>query len=210
MIDTVIKGIVIGLFISIPLGPIGMLCIQRTLSRGRKYGIATGLGATSSDLLYTLVTLFFLSFVVDVIEQHELLIQIGGSIILIGFGLFTFLNHPATHPQPNEKPKYSLFSDYFTSLALTLSNPFVLFVLIALFARFEFITDETTVFMTIWGILSILAGAFLWWSVLTFLVSRFRTKLNRRGLRIINQITGLVIVGIGVVGVVLALIKLYN
>lgn len=208
MIDTVIKGIVIGLFISIPLGPIGMLCIQRTLSRGRKYGIATGLGATTSDLLYTLVTLFFLSFVVDVIEQHEILIQIGGSIVLIGFGLFTFLNHPATQPQPNEKPKNSLFSDYFTSMALTLSNPFVLFVLIALFARFEFISEDTTVFMTIWGILSILAGAFLWWSVLTFLVSRFRSKLNRRGLRIINQITGLVIIGIGAVGIILALIKL--
>lgn len=208
MIDTVIKGIVIGLFISIPLGPIGMLCIQRTLSRGRKYGIATGLGATTSDLLYTLVTLFFLSFVVDVIEQHESMIQIGGGIVLVGFGIFTFLNHPATQPQPNEKPKYSLFSDYFTSMALTLSNPFVLFVLMALFARFEFITEDTTVFMTIWGILSILAGAFLWWSVLTFLVSRFRAKLNRRGLRIINQITGLVIVSIGVVGVIYALIKL--
>ena len=70
MIDTVIKGIVIGLFISIPLGPIGMLCIQRTLSRGRKYGIATGLGATSSDLLYTLVTLFFLSFVYWLISHN--------------------------------------------------------------------------------------------------------------------------------------------
>lgn len=208
MIDTVIKGIIIGLFISIPLGPIGMLCIQRTLSRGRKFGIATGLGATTSDLLYTLVTLFFLSFVIDVIEEHEALIQIGGGLVLIGFGLFTYGNHPRTQPQPHEKTSNNLFSDYITSMALTLSNPLVLFVLIALFARFEFISEDTTLFVTIWGILSILLGALLWWSMLTFMVSKFRSKLNRRGLRIINQITGLVIIGIGGVGIILALIKL--
>ena len=83
MIEIIIKGIIIGLFISIPLGPIGMLCIQRTLNRGRKYGIATGLGATTSDLIYTMITLFFVSFVVDLIEQQRFIIELGGSIILI-------------------------------------------------------------------------------------------------------------------------------
>ena len=65
LIDTVVKGIVIGLSISVPLGPIGMLCIQRTLNRGRKFGFITGLGATTSDLLYAVITLFFLSFVMN-------------------------------------------------------------------------------------------------------------------------------------------------
>ena len=86
MLDIIIKGVIIGLFISIPLGPIGMLCIQRTLNRGRKYGIATGLGATTSDLIYTFITLFFLTIVIDIVEQNRTLIQISGSVILIGFG----------------------------------------------------------------------------------------------------------------------------
>ena len=90
MIEIIIKGIIIGLFISIPLGPIGMLCIQRTLNRGRKYGIATGLGATTSDLIYTMITLFFVSFVVDLIEQQRFIIELGGSIILIAFGAGQF------------------------------------------------------------------------------------------------------------------------
>lgn len=207
MIEIVIKGIIIGLFISIPLGPIGMLTIQRTLNRGRKYGIATGLGATTSDLAYTTITLFFLSFVIDTIEQQRFIIQLVGSLILIIFGAFIYKSNPSTQPQPNEPIKYSLFGDFISSFGLTVSNPLVLFVLIALFARFEFINNQTTLFLTVSGILSILAGALLWWSTLTFLVSKFRNRLNMRGLKIINRITGFVIILIGCVGVVLSLLK---
>lgn len=207
MIEIIIKGIIIGLFISVPLGPIGMLCIQRTLNRGRRYGIATGLGATVSDLVYTIITLFFLSFVIDIIEHNRFIIQLIGSIILIGFGLFIFRSHPSTQPKPNEAAKHSLFGDFISSFGLTFSNPLVLFVLIALFARFEFITNKSTLLLSICGILSILGGALLWWAVLTFLVSRFKSKLNMRGLKIINQITGLIIILIGCVGVILSLLK---
>jgi len=90
MVEIIIKGIIIGLFVSVPLGPIGMLCIQRTLNRGRKFGIATGLGATTSDLVYTMITLFFLNFVIDFIEQQRYIIQLIGSIILIIFGFFIY------------------------------------------------------------------------------------------------------------------------
>lgn len=202
MVEIIIKGLIIGLFLSIPLGPIGMLCIQRTLNRGRRFGIATGLGATTSDILYSVVTLFFLSFVLDTIEQHKLIIQICGSIIMIIFGLFIFRSHPATQPKPNEKTKHSLFGDYISSFGLTLSNPLVLFVLIALFARFNFISIKTTLFLTICGILAILGGAFLWWLVLTFFASHFRHMFNRRGLKVLNQITGTLIMLIGVIGLV--------
>ena len=103
--------------------------------------------------------------------------------------------------------KHSLPGDFFTSFGLTFSNPLVLFVLIALFARFEFINNTTTLFVSIIGITSILGGALLWWSLLTFLVSRFKDKLNMRELKIINQITGVIIILIGCVGLILCLIK---
>lgn len=205
MIEIIIKGIIIGLFISVPLGPIGMLCIQRTLNRGVKYGIATGLGATTSDLIYTIITLFFLSFVIETIEQHRIVIQIVGSIILITFGIFIFSSHPSTQPKPNETLEHSLLSDFFTSFGLTLSNPFVLFVLIALFARFSFINVKTTLFLSTIGILSILGGALAWWSILTLLVSIFRNKLNMRGLKLLNKVTGCIIIIIGCVGIVLSM-----
>jgi len=207
MIEIIIKGLLIGLCISVPLGPIGMLCIQRTLNRGQKYGIATGLGATASDLIYTIVTLFFLSFVIDIIDAHRLIIQIIGSVVVGIFGYFIFNSNPATQPKPNEPIRHTLLGDFATSFGLTFSNPLVLFVLIALFARFEFIGINTTLFVSICGILSILGGALLWWNLLTFLVSRFRNKLNMRELKIINQSTGFIIILIGCVGLVLSFMK---
>ncbi|MDL2290274.1 LysE family translocator [Paludibacteraceae bacterium OttesenSCG-928-F17] len=207
MLDLIIKGIIIGLCISVPLGPIGMLCIQRTLNRGRKYGIATGLGATTSDLVYTIITLFFLRFIIGFIDEHRMIVQIIGAAIVIVFGYFIFKSRPSTQPQAHDTSKHSLFSDFITSFGLTFSNPFILFVLIALFARFTFIQENSTLATYIIGIGSILTGAFLWWLLLTYIVSHFRNKLNLRGLRLINLITGCVIMVIGCVGLIMGIIN---
>jgi threonine/homoserine/homoserine lactone efflux protein len=207
MLEIIIKGVLIGLCISVPLGPIGMLTIQRTLNRGQRYGIATGLGATTSDLFYTIVTLFFLSFVLDFIEHHRFIIQLLGSLVVAFFGYYIYRSNPSTQPKPNESFKHSLIGDFFSAFLLTVSNPLVLFVLIALFARFEFIGNKTTLFVSVVGILSIVGGALLWWGLLTFLVSRFKNKLNMRELKIINQITGIVIILIGCIGLILSIIK---
>lgn len=202
MLALVIKGIIIGLCISVPLGPIGMLCVQRTLNRGRKYGIATGLGATTSDLVYTFITLFFLRFVIGFIEAHQTIFQFAGAIIVLIFGYFIFKSHPSSQPQPNVSSKGSLFNDFITAFGLTFSNPLILFVLIALFARFDFIADKSP-FMTYFvGISSILLGAFMWWMLLTYIVSHFKDKLGLRGLRLINVITGSIIIIIGCVGLI--------
>ena len=206
MFEIIIKGILIGLCVSVPVGPIGMLIIQRTFNRGRAHGIATGLGATFSDLVYTIITLFFLSFVIDIIDQYKFAIQLVGSLLVIAFGVYTYRSHPH-QIKPNDTKKHSLFGDFMTSFGLTFSNPLVLFLLIALFARFQFINNTTTFFLSVVGISSILAGALLWWSVLTYLVSHFKNKVNERGLRIINQVTGSIIIIIGCVGTVLGLIN---
>ena len=207
MFDTIYKGILVGLFISVPLGPIGMLCIQRTLNRGQKHGIATGLGATTSDLLYTIVSLYFLSFVLDFIEQYRFWIQFSGSLILISFGFFIFKSHPSAQPKPYETRQFSLLGDFITSFGLTLSNPLVLFVLIALFAKFEIISNKSTFTEIVIGIVSILAGAFIWWTTLTLIVSKFRNKLNLDGLKKLNKITGIIILLIGLFGAIFSLLE---
>ncbi|MDD2285971.1 MAG: LysE family transporter [Paludibacter sp.] len=209
MIETIIKGIIIGLFISVPLGPIGMLCVQRTLNRGRKYGIATGLGATTSDLIYTIIALFFIGFVVDFIEDKKAFIQIIGSLIVIIFGLFIFKNNPARQPIPNQNKSESLIGDFISSFILTFSNPLILLILIALFARLEFLDENTTIFHNVVGILSILGGALLWWSLLTLLVSKFRNKLSYSGIKLINRIIGIIIICIGSFGALYSLFSLF-
>lgn len=206
MFDIVVKGFIIGLSISVPLGPIGMLCIQRTLNKGRKFGFFTGLGASTSDLVYTIITLFFLSFIIQTIEQYKFIIQIIGTVIVFLFGLYIYNINPATQPLPNEPKKESLFSDFVSSFLLTLSNPLIIFVIIALFARFEFINIKTTLFHSLIGILSILSGAVFWWSTLTYLVGKFKNKLDIRGLKIINIVTGSIIMIIGFIGLGLSLL----
>lgn len=204
MLDLAIKGIIIGLCISVPLGPIGMLCVQRTLNRGRKFGIATGLGATLSDLVYTFITLFFLRFVIGFIETHYIIFQLVGTIIVIIFGYFIFKSHPSSQPQPNVKSKESMFGDFISAFGLTFSNPLILFVLMALFARFDFIAEKSTFTTYFVGISSILFGAFMWWLLLTYIVSHFRNKIGIRGLRLINIITGSIIILIGCVGLIMS------
>jgi threonine/homoserine/homoserine lactone efflux protein len=207
MLEIVIKGILIGLCISVPLGPIGMLCIQRTFNRGAKYGMITGLGATLSDLIYTIITLFFLSFVIDFIEIHKFVIQLTGSILVGIFGYYIFKNNPMTQPKPNEPKSHSLLGDFVSAFGLTFSNPLILFVLIALFARFQFIGTDTTLFVSICGIISIMAGALMWWGFITYIITHFKNKLNMRELKIINQVTGIIIILIGCVGFGLSLVK---
>ncbi len=200
MIETIIKGVIIGLFISVPLGPIGMLCVQRTLNRGRKHGIATGLGATMSDLIYTIVALFFVGFVVDFLEEKKIIIQIIGGLIVVFFGIFIYRNNPTRQPIPNQNNNSSIMSDFFSSFVLTLSNPLILLILIALFARFEFLDEETTTFNLVTGISSILGGAYLWWNTLTFFVGKFRNKLSFSGIKLLNRIIGIIIIAIGAFG----------
>lgn len=202
MFDIIFHGIIIGLSISVPLGPIGMLIIQRTLHRGQKYGLATGFGATTSDLVYTIISLFFLSFVVGFIDAHKDIIQIVGSVILVFFGFWIFRSNPVTQPRAeDEKSNHSLFGDYITSFLLTLSNPLILFVLIALFAHFTFISVGTKFWHIIVGLASILLGAGSWWLVLTYFASHFRSKINVRELKLVNQITGGVIILLGIIGI---------
>lgn len=203
MITIVLHGIIIGLSISVPLGPIGMLCIQRTLNRGRKYGLATGFGATTSDIIYTVVALFFVSFVVDFIDSHRIVIQIAGAILIILFGIWIFRTNPAMQPRAKDsESSYSFFGDYITSFFLTLSNPLILFVLLALFARLGFVTHDTKFLKIIVGVISIVVGAGVWWLLLTYFASHFKNRLNVRGLRLINKATGAIILTLGIVGIV--------
>lgn len=203
MIEIIIKGVIIGLFISVPLGPIGMLCVQRTLNKGRKYGLATGLGATTSDLIYTLISLFFIGFVVDFLEEYRSIIRVVGSIVVIAFGIYIYRSNPSRQPIPQQSNQGSVMKDYFTSMILTLSNPIILLILIALFARFEFLDEHTTVANNIIGLVSILAGAFLWWNILTLLASKFSGRLTYRGLKMMNMIIGSVIMVIGSIGIII-------
>ena len=199
MIFMLIKGFIIGIFVSAPVGPIGLLCMQRTLNKGRSHGFATAFGATSSDLIYTIIAVFSMSFIIDFIEEYLFILQIIGSIIVFLFGLYTYLSNPVKRLTKFNLEKKNHVQDFLTSFGLTITNPLVIFLFIALFARFSFITENTTFWQSIAGIFFIMLGAFFWWVLLVNLVNLFRNRFNLRRLYVVNQLTGLIFMLLGII-----------
>ena len=152
------KGFLIGLFSSMPVGPIAIMCIQRTLSKGRWHGFFTGFGAAFSDLIYALIAGFGLAFVSDFINQNQMLIQIVGSVVILVFGYFIFKSNPVKQLTPAGNLSQSYWQDALTSFALTNTNPMMIFLFIGLYARFHFIISEHFVY-NLFGIMAIFAGA---------------------------------------------------
>ena len=205
MIEIILTGILIGICVSAPVGPLGVLCIQRTLSRGKLHGFMTGLGATTSDIIYALLVSLGMSFILDFINTHQFLIQIIGSIIILLFGIYLFLKKPKNQ-LPHIKKSHSkgdLISDYLSAFGLCFSNPLIMFLFIGLFARFQII-ESGNISNNIIAFISIIIGAIIWWILLTMIVGDFKNKFKLRELRIINKITGSIIIILSIIGIILA------
>ena len=193
ILDFIFKGILIGVIASAPMGPVGILCVQRTLNKGRWFGLATGVGAAASDIIYAAFAGFGMSFVMDLInnDQNRFYLQMGGSIMLLCFGLYTFKSDPTRKMHQSGQQKG------------TFSNPLIIFLFLAMYAQFAFVLPDHPFEMLV-GFASIVGGALLWWWGLTWLVDRIRTKFDTAGIRIINQVIGVAVI----IGSVLMLLGL--
>lgn len=203
------RGIAIGVIISAPMGPVGILCIQRTLDKGRREGLYTGIGAALSDLFYCLMTGFGLSFIEEFLERNQNVIQLVGSAVLIGFAIYLFRKNPAKDiKKPTEPSKNSPKKSILAGFLFTFSNPLILFLIIGLFARFNFLLPEIRFYHYIIGFMAIYAGAFGWWWLVTFFVDKVRAHFNLRSMWLINRIIGIIILIFAVVGIVSGIIAL--
>ncbi len=201
MIETIYKGIIIGIIVSAPMGPIGILCVQRTLNRGRLHGLATGLGAMFSDLIYASVTLIGLGFVDKFLNNNQLLIQAIGSIIIILFGVLLFYTNPLKILKPSTNtPDTRYNQDFVTAFFLTLSNAAIIFLFISLFARFQYNPLDKNWFTFAVGLLSIGVGALAWWFFITTYVSKLKRYFNRQSLKFFNRVVGIVLILLGILG----------
>ena len=197
ILDFIFKGLLIGIMASAPMGPVGVLCIQRTLNKGRWYGFITGIGATVSDLIYALFTGFGMSFVMDFIqnERSRFILQICGSIVLLLFGVYCYRSDPTKKIvlKSSRPSKGTLLHNGVTAFIVTVLNPLIVFLFIFLFAQFAFIVPSRPVEMTI-GYVSVVGGALLWWFGLTWLVDKVRGKFDNNGIIIINRVVGCIVI----------------
>ena len=210
MLELIIKGFIIGIIVSAPMGPIGVLCVQRTLNRGRMHGFVTGLGAMVSDLIYAIITGWGMNFVIDFIEAHRTPIQLIGSILLFVFSYFVFRSNPLRQLNKQSGKPTPYWKDFVSSFFLTFSNVTIIFFYIALYARFNFISQEHPLINEIIGILCIALGAVAWWYFISNLVGRLHERFNPRGLKVFNIILGSILVGIGVIGLITGFYDLYT
>ena len=186
--DILWKGFIIGVVVSAPLGPVGVLCIQRTLNKGRWYGFITGLGASLSDIAYALLTGYGMSFVFDYVNKNIFYLQLFGSIMLLAFGIYTFRSNPVQSIRPVSTNKGSYFHNFITA-----------------FARFAFVSEGVLVFEAVTGYLAIALGALAWWFGITYFVNKVRTQFNLRGIWILNRIIGGIVIVVSVFGLVFTL-----
>ena len=182
------------------MGPIGILCVQRTLNKGRHSGFFTGVGAAASDLFYCLLTGLGISLVTDFIADHVNILQIVGSVILIVYALYMIVHNPVSQIKENIDQRDDHWRDMVTGFLFTLSNPLIMFLIIPLFARFGFPLPEYKWYHIILGYAFIVVGALLWWAVITFFVNKVRTHFNIRSMWLINRIIGSLILLLSVYG----------
>lgn len=212
ILDFVFKGILIGIMASAPMGPVGVLCIQRTLNKGRWYGFITGIGACVSDFIYALFTGLGMSFMMNFVgnERNRFLLQISGSVVLLLFGVYCYRSNPTRNIHKNNKTqKGTLVHNGVTAFLVTLSNPLIIFLFIFLFAQFAFVVPNRPIEMTV-GYASIVGGALLWWFGLSWLIDKVRGKFDDTGILIINRVVGCIVIIFSVIMLLGTFFNLYK
>ena len=206
-IDMMMKGVLVGIVTSAPMGPVGVLTVQRTLNKGRWYGFVTGVGATVSDLIYAMITGLGMSFMLEFVEKPSTMLysKLLGGIMLFFFGLYAYKSTPSPPHRPSGKMG-SLTHNALTGFFVTLSNPLIIFLFMALFARFNFICPDRPLEQFV-GFLGLVAGALLWWLSLTSALQHLGNRVQMDTVRLLNRLLGALVMSVSVIGLALTLIN---
>ncbi|BDX38267.1 hypothetical protein CYCD_16220 [Tenuifilaceae bacterium CYCD] len=202
ILSLLIKGIIIGLIASIPLGPIGVICIQRTINKGRISGFFSGLGAATADTIFAAIAGFSLSYIINFIEERQIIIESIGGVVVILLGLKTFYTNPVSQLKRHKKKKNKLIEDFVSVLLLTSTNPFSIFLFVALFAAAGIVHHNSSLALSSIALVGVFLGGSLWWYTLSSLVNLFRHKFRLKQLWWINKIAGSVIILLGFLAIV--------
>ncbi|MDD3108179.1 MAG: LysE family transporter [Alistipes sp.] len=197
-VEVFLKGILIGLVASIPLGPIGVMCIQRTVGNNQRSGFVSGLGAATADTIFAAIALFSLTVVLSFIEKNLVIIQVLGGISVIIVGMTILLKNPVQQIRRNRAGKNSnLWGDYLSILLVTLANPAYILIFVALFAASGVSAEGAPYGNNVAMIVGVLSGTSIWWFLLTFFVNFLRRRFRPRHILWMNRISGTLIVVLG-------------
>jgi threonine/homoserine/homoserine lactone efflux protein len=195
-----LRGLLIGLSIAAPVGPIGVLCIRRTLADGRTFGLVSGLGAATADATYGCIAGFGLTFISGLLVGEQRWLHLVGGVFLCYLGIRTALTPPAKRSAAAHGA--GLLGAYASTLALTLTNPLTILSFTAIFAGLGLANTGGGYGTAAVLVLGVFFGSALWWCILSAGVSLFRRHFDDRALRGVNALSGLIILGFGIVALV--------
>ncbi len=191
-----IRGIIIGFAIAAPVGPIGVLCIQRTLTRGASFGFVSGLGAATADACYGIVAAFSVAAVFNFLSAQKIWFSLAGGLYLGCLGIKAFLSVPENEAETSTA--MGRFAAYLSIFFLTLTNPMTIFSFAAVFAGFGFGNTAGNYLNAVSLVAGVFSGSAMWWLALSGSTGLIRHKFSAAHLRWINRISGTVIVGFAV------------
>jgi threonine/homoserine/homoserine lactone efflux protein len=184
-----LKGLAIGAVIALPVGPVGIICVRRTILEGRLAGIVSGLGAATGDALFGCVAAFGLTFVAASLLGYETWLTAGGACFLLVLGVRALSARPSTVRTAPPDPE-SLVGDFLSTLALTLANPITMLAFFAIFAAIGLGGRHATFGGAATLVFGVFTGSLLWWLAVGFGVARFFSALQSRDLAWINRCSG--------------------
>ncbi len=197
-IALLLKGILLGIIVSVPMGPVGVLCIQRTVNRGKITGIISGLGAAFADSIYSFLAAFGVSFITDFLQKNQITFQLIGIIALL------FLGIQMIQRDPIKQFRYKNFGargathikNFASVFFITLSNPLTILFFGTAITMMGIFDNKFTTLNGLMLVAGVFAGAGLWWFGLSSIVNRFRKKFRLRKLVYLNYISGAIIIGL--------------
>ncbi|MBS0622598.1 MAG: LysE family transporter [Verrucomicrobia bacterium] len=191
-----LKGIILGFAIAAPVGPIGILCIRRTLQFGRFSGLFSGLGAAVADLIYAIIAAFGLTFLSNFLIAEQFWLQLVGGGFLLYLGWRTFF--AKVHDKTREIPHTTLLHDFVSTFFLTLTNPMTIFAFLAIFAGLGLYSTQDGYLPAALLVAGVLLGSATWWLLLSEGVTLFRKKISQNTMLWINRVAGIMIVAFGI------------
>lgn len=194
-------GLVIGVLVAAPVGPVNVLCVQRAIERGFWGGIAAGLGAVLGDGLIAFFAAMGVGAITGAVQQHRALIQIVGGLALIAFGIKLYRTKPRLEPRHDGQVGHAALRDYAWDIPqtffLTITNPGAVLGLFAIFGGVSTFVEVQSNIDALTMVASIMAGSLGWWLLLSNLIGRVRHRIDHNSLATINRIAGVLLAGFG-------------
>ncbi len=197
LVTVLLKGAIIGFSLAAPIGPVGMMCIRRTLTHGHLRGFVSGLGAATADSVYAIVAAFGITLISNFIIAHEYSIRLVGGILLILLGIRTLLIHPVEKDPENRLNGHA--GAYATMFLLTFTNPMTLFAFAVVFAGIGAGSAVGNTLTATFLVAGVFLGSALWFLFITTAVHIYKDKFKLWGLKIVNMIAGSFILLCGIV-----------